>query len=190
MVAVHHGSEAELHVLKARLRGGILNKVRRGEYRCALPTGFVYNPAGNVVLDPDAQVRDSIAYFFETFARVGSASQTVQVFRREGLVFPSRLNTGVTVFRSLTASTALRILHNPLYAGAYAYGRRQYRRQPDGKHKSQKKRDCGEWLACLPNVHPGYMSAEQFQQNLRILEINSRGYAACVPAPGHRGTAA
>ena len=66
-------SEAELHVLKARLRGGILNKVRRGEYRCPLPTGFVYDEAGNVVLDPDAQIQETITYFFETFARVGSA---------------------------------------------------------------------------------------------------------------------
>jgi DNA invertase Pin-like site-specific DNA recombinase len=54
-------SEAELHVLKARLRGGILNKVRRGEYHCPLPTGFVYDEAGNVVLDPDAQIRETIA---------------------------------------------------------------------------------------------------------------------------------
>ena len=55
-------SEAELHVLKARLRGGILNKVRRGEYRCPLPTGFVYDDTGEVVLDPDSQVRETIAY--------------------------------------------------------------------------------------------------------------------------------
>ena len=61
-------SEAELHVLKARLRGGIINKARRGEYRCPLPTGLVYDEAGNVVLDPDAQVREAIAYFFETFS--------------------------------------------------------------------------------------------------------------------------
>jgi DNA invertase Pin-like site-specific DNA recombinase len=50
-------SEAELHVIKARLRGGILNKVRRGEYRSPLPTGFIYDEVGNVVLDPDAQIR-------------------------------------------------------------------------------------------------------------------------------------
>jgi len=61
-------SEAELHVLKARLRGGVLNKVRRGEYRCVLPTGFLYDATGAVVLDPDVQVRETIAYFFETFA--------------------------------------------------------------------------------------------------------------------------
>ena len=74
-------SEAELHVLKARLRGGILNKVRRGEYRCPLPTGFVYDEAGQVVLDPDRQIRETIAYFFETFSRVGSACQGGRLLR-------------------------------------------------------------------------------------------------------------
>src|SRR6202034_2090333 len=77
-------SEAELHVLKARLRGGLLNKARRGEYRSLLPTGLVYDEVGNVVLDPDKQVRESVAYFFETFSRVGSAHQTVKAFRGEG----------------------------------------------------------------------------------------------------------
>ena len=75
-------SEAELHVIKARLRGGILNKVRRGEYRCVLPTGLVYDEAGDVVLDPDAQVRETIMRFFETFERLGTASQTVKAFRK------------------------------------------------------------------------------------------------------------
>jgi DNA invertase Pin-like site-specific DNA recombinase len=129
-------SEAELHVLKARLRGGILNKVRRGEYRCVLPTGLVYDEAGDVVLDPDSQVRETIAYFFETFSRVGSAHQTIKVFRSEGLQFPSRIRRhgdSTVVFRPLTASTAIRTLHNPRYAGAYAYGRRSYPRTPDGK---------------------------------------------------------
>src|SRR5579863_115969 len=113
-------SEAELHVLKARLRGGILNKVRRGEYRCPLPTGFAYDEAGNVRLDPDSQIRDTIAHFFETFARVGSACQTVKAFRREGILFPSRRTGGATtVFRPLTASTAMRVLNNPRYAGVY-----------------------------------------------------------------------
>ncbi|WP_245306829.1 MULTISPECIES: recombinase family protein [unclassified Rhizobium] len=70
-------SEAELHVIKARLRGGILNKARRGEFRCPLPTGLVYDYSGNVALEPDMQIRETIVHFFETFSRVGSASQTV-----------------------------------------------------------------------------------------------------------------
>jgi DNA invertase Pin-like site-specific DNA recombinase len=147
-------SEAELHVLKARLRGGILNKVRRGEYRCPLPTGFVYDEVSNVALDPDAQIRDTIAHFFETFSRVGSACQTVKSFRKEGLGFPSRRTGGATVFRPLSASTAMRVLSNPRYAGVYVYGRRRYRRAADGQKKIQRKQDYGDWLACIPNAHP------------------------------------
>jgi DNA invertase Pin-like site-specific DNA recombinase len=183
-------SEAELHVLKARLRGGILNKVRRGEYRCPLPTGLVYDEAGNVVLDPDAQIRETIAYFFETFSRVGSACQTVKVFRKKGLVFPSRLRVGdACVFRPLTASTAMRMLNNPRYAGAYVYGRRRYRRAADGKKKIQRKREYGDWLACIPNAHPGYISWERFQDNLKILETNGRGYELARASPPREGAA-
>ena len=144
-------SEAELHVLKARLRGGILNKVRRGEYRCVLPTGFVYDETGNVVLDPDAQVRETIAYFFETFARVGSAHQTVKAFRDEGLRFPSRLRSPAAgvVFHPLTASAAMRTLRNPRYAGAYAYGQRvvlPYDRGQEDLPQARRER--------LARVHP------------------------------------
>ena len=183
-------SEAELHVLKARLRGGILNKARRGEYHCPLPTGFVYDEAGNVVLDPDVQIREALTYFFETFSRVGSASQTVKVFRNEGLVFPSRLRNGeAAVFRTLTASAAMRILNNPRYAGAYAYGRRQYRRAVDGKKKIQRKRKHGDWLACIPNAHPGYIGWEQFQDNLKVLETNGHGYETARSSPPREGAA-
>jgi hypothetical protein len=75
-----------------------------------------------VTFDPDSQIRETIDHFFDTFSRVGSACQTVKAFRREGLLFPSRLrNSETTVFRPLTASTAIRVLNNPRYAGAYAY---------------------------------------------------------------------
>jgi hypothetical protein len=142
------------------------------------------------VLDPDAQIREAIAYFFDTFSRVGSASQTVKVFRKEGLVFPSRLRSGdATVFRPLTASTATRILHNPRYAGAYVYGRRQYRRAADGKKTIQRKRAYGDWLACIPNAHPGYISWERFQENRKILETNGRGYEEARASPPREGAA-
>jgi DNA invertase Pin-like site-specific DNA recombinase/predicted DNA-binding protein (UPF0251 family) len=183
-------SEAELHVLKARLRGGILNKVRRGEYRCPLPTGFVYDEVGNVVLDPDLQIRESIAHFFETFLRVGSACQTVKVYRQEGLCYPSRLQGEKTpVFLPLNTSTAMRTLTNPRYAGAYVYGRRRYRRTIDGKKKTQRLHDSAEWLACIPNAHPGYISWEQFQQNLKILESNGHGYEVARASPPREGAA-
>jgi DNA invertase Pin-like site-specific DNA recombinase len=179
-------SEAELHVIKARLRGGILNKARRGEFRCPLPTGLVYDHSGNVALEPDMQVRETIVHFFETFARVGSASQTVKAFRKEGLLFPSRLHNSQTVFRPLTASTAVRVLNNPRYAGAYAYGRRQFRRAIDGK-RTVRARVNDDWLACIPDAHPGYISWEQHQENLKVLKANGHGYDAArasIPREG------
>jgi DNA invertase Pin-like site-specific DNA recombinase len=182
-------SEAELHVIKARLRGGILNKARRGEFRCRLPTGFVYDELGNVVLDPDSQVRETIAYFFETFSRVGSACQTVKVFKNEGLLFPSRMrNEKLITFQPLTASTALRTLNNPRYAGTYFYGRRHYRRTADGKNLT-RKRERDDWLACIPDAHPGYITREQFQQNLEILKTNGQGYEVARASPPREGAA-
>jgi DNA invertase Pin-like site-specific DNA recombinase len=87
-------SEAELHLLKARLRGGQLTKARSGELWLPLPVGFVYNTAGRVVLDPDQSVRDAVAHLFATFERAGSARAAVKAFTAEGLKFPSRVQTG------------------------------------------------------------------------------------------------
>jgi DNA invertase Pin-like site-specific DNA recombinase len=183
-------SEAELHVIKARLRGGILNKVRRGEYRCPLPTGLVYDEAGNVTLDPDSQIRETLAHFFETFSRVGSACQTVKAFRDEALLFPSRLRNGeTTIFRPLTVSTAIRTLHNPRYAGAYAYGRRRYSRTVEGKKKVKRQRESNEWTACIPEAHPGYISWDRFHENLKLLESNGRGYEVARASPPREGVA-
>lgn len=184
-------SEAELHVLKARLRGGILNKAKRGEYQCPLPTGLVYSETGGVVLHPDSQVRDTITYFFKTFSRVGSACQTVKTFKKEGLFFPSRIYSfgdARIVYRQLTTSTAIRMLHNPRYAGAYAYGRRKYRKTVQGNSISSI-RDHNEWLACIPDSHPGYITWEQYQENLRILESNGQGYEAARKSPPREGPA-
>lgn len=106
------------------------------------------------------------------------------------MVFPSRLRIGdTTVFRPLTASTALRTLNNPRYAGAYVYGRRRYRRGADGKRTIQKEREQRDWLACIPNAHPGYISWEQFQENLRTLEANGRPYELARASPPREGAA-
>src|SRR5215213_9791257 len=87
-------SEAELHLLKARLRGGQLTKARSGELWLPLPVGFVYDSAARVVLDPDQGVRDVVAHFFATFERTGSARATVKTFTAERLRFPSRIQSG------------------------------------------------------------------------------------------------
>ena len=183
-------SEAELHVLKARLRGGILTKARRGEFRCPLPVGLLYAPDGSVVLDPDTQVQQTIAHFFETFERVGSSHRTVRAFRKAGILFPAwirhRGTPNTLIFRPLTVSAANRVLHNPRYAGVYAFGRRRYRRTADGG-KRVEELPPEEWTACIPGAHPGYITWEKHQENLETLTRNAATYnkAQRPPREGH-----
>ena len=87
-------SEAELHVLRARLRGGILNKARRGELVISPPVGLIYNCEGALVLDPDKHVQQCLRLLFETFRSTGSAMATLKAFQRQGLQFPRRVRTG------------------------------------------------------------------------------------------------
>ena len=174
-------SEAELHVLKARLQGGILNKARRGELIMPLPIGFQYGPGGQVVLDPDRQIQESLRVFFETFRRTGSATATVKAFREQGLTFPHRvrggLNKGEVVWKRLLHSRTLWLLHNPRYAGAFFYGRTQQRRHPEGGIRYQKL-PRQEWAVFLPGAHPGYISWEQFEENQRRLFENAQAYGS------------
>src|SRR5215475_13450961 len=87
-------SEAELHVLRARLQGGILNKARRGELFVRPAIGFAYDPTGRVILDPDQQIQRTLRLLFDTFQRTGSAMATVRDFRNTGVLFPRRIHSG------------------------------------------------------------------------------------------------
>jgi len=97
-------------------------------------------------------------------------------------------NERLVTFHPLTASTALRTLNNPRYAGAYVYGRRHYRRTAEGKNVP-RKRERDDWIACIPDAHPGYITWEQYQQNLKILESNGRGYEVARASPPREGAA-
>ena len=129
-------SEAELHVLRARLQGGILNKARRGELVMRPPIGLIHNSEGRLVLDPDKQVQAAVQLLLDTFRRTGSAMATVRTFRQENLLFPRRVHQGPhqgdVVWGVLGLSQVLRILHNPRYAGAFVYGRSHTRKTVDG----------------------------------------------------------
>jgi DNA invertase Pin-like site-specific DNA recombinase len=87
-------SEAELHFIRARLRGGILSKARRGELITPLPAGLAYDAAGHVILDPDTAVRGAVAHLFATFTATGSATACVKAFNTAGLSFPWRHRMG------------------------------------------------------------------------------------------------
>jgi DNA invertase Pin-like site-specific DNA recombinase len=165
-------SEAELHVLRARLRGGIVNKARRGELEGPLPIGFVYDSNGRVVLDPDAQVQAFFRHFFATYRRAGTARATIKALRDEKVLMPRRVRTGPRrgdlVWCPLDHWRALQLLHNPRYAGAFFFGRLRTRKLADGKLRTEKlARD--EWIALLPGAHEGYISWEEFEVNQRQL---------------------
>ncbi len=180
-------SEAELHVLRARLRGGLLNKARRGDLKTPLPAGFVYAPDGRVVLDPDQQVQNAVRLLFQAFRRTGSAGQTVREFRRRGIAFPrctrGAPRNGELVWVPLTHGIVVDVLHNPRYAGAFCFGRQRVRRIPGrGLHVERLSRE--QWVACRPGAHPGYISWEEYEENLRRLAANAPAVHSGAPREG------
>ncbi len=186
-------SEAELHVLRARLRGGLLNKARRGELRCRLPVGLVYDGA-RVVLDPDIQVQDSVRLLFQTFARTGAAHATIKYFRLQGLLFPTRVAAGARqgelVWGPLSLGRAANALHNPWYAGAYAFGRSRWRKQPDGRTRHERV-PPSEWHALIRDAHPGYIAWEEHARIAHCLQAaaQSVGVARVGQGPPREGPA-
>src|SRR6202162_601550 len=173
-------SEAESHILKARMRGGQLNKARRGELEMCPPVGLVYRSDGTIGLDPDIEVQKALRLVFETFERTGSAVETVRFFHQQGLLFPRRLRVGSNKGDLLWAppqhARILQVLHNPRYAGAFAYGRTRTRHLPDGTTKVIKMARP-DWQFVMPGTHQGYIDWEHFETNQRRLADNARGFA-------------
>ena len=168
-------SEAELHVMQARMRGGLLSKARRGELQVPLPVGFLYDAQGQVMLDPDQQVQQSIRFLFESFRRLGSAGAVVKAFRDAKLLFPHRPRggpqDGELIWVKLSITQTLFVLHNPRYAGAFVFGRTRTRRTLQGAR--QQKLPQEEWHTLLRGLHPGYLSWEHYQENERRLQENA-----------------
>ncbi len=169
-------SEAELHFLRSRLRGGILAKARRGELKLQLPIGLAYDPRGQVTLDPDTGIRGALSHLFSTFASTGSAFAVVRAFRQTQLTFPGRHRSGPRAgelyWSSLSHDQVLKILHNPAYAGAYSYGRSRHTTDLDGHHHTLSK-PVDDWTVLITDHHPGYITWPQYQANQQVLAANA-----------------
>ena len=168
-------SEAELHVLRARLQGGIRNKAERGELRKALPVGLVWGEAdGEILLDPDEAIRGAIQTIFDRFAELGSVRQVWLWMRREGVQFPMRrFAHGENQWTVPTHS----VLESPVYAGAYAFGKTRRERYVDEHgHTRQRMRRLpqAEWGVLIWEHHPGYIDKATFENNRERIAANTR----------------
>src|SRR5215469_3348757 len=172
-------SEAELHFIRARLRGGQLSKARRGELIMPLPVGLVYDAAGHVILDPDTAIQGALRHLFTTFEATASATAVVKAFRAAGLSFPWRHQKGPRKgevdWQPLRHHAVLRVLHNPRYAGVFTYGRTTHQIRPGGKDSARKlPRD--QWISFIPGAHPGYITLDQYEANIAKLAANAAAH--------------
>jgi DNA invertase Pin-like site-specific DNA recombinase len=172
-------SEAELHILQARLSGGIRNKAARGELRRALPIGFVWGDAeGEVRLHPDEAVVGAIRTVFERFAEFGSVRRVWLWLRSQGLAFPSQsIHTGKIRWGSPTYTAIHQILTSPVYAGAYVYGKTRHERVVDAEgplHKRVRKLAPKDWAVFLRDHHEGFVDWPTYEANRARIAANTR----------------
>ena len=171
-------SEAELHWLRLRLTGARRRKASRGELRFLPPTGYVWGERG-LELDPDQAVRHAITTIFERFAIEPTTNAVVRWAAGAGFSVPTRRScadgTNVLTWQPLGVSRLKEILKSPIYAGAYAYGRRSEKQVlVDGEIRSIREcRDPGDWVARIQGAHEGYITWETHMRNLDKMRANS-----------------
>ncbi len=181
-------SEAELHVIRARMLGGLRNKAARGELRIALPAGLVWGEQpGEILLHPDEAVRGAITAVFERFAASGSARQVWLWLRENDLRLPS-VRDGQPAWVTAAYPAVHKILTHPAYAGAYVYGRTRGEQYiddsgaPAGRRRAVPRPE--DWRVLITGHHPGYIDWDTYLANTARLAANM------APARGGDGTGA
>ena len=171
-------AEAELHVLRLRLNGAIRHKAQRGELRRGLPVGLIWGEAdGEVRFHPDQAVTGAIRSVFAKFAELGSARQVWLWFQSEGLLFPHACPSGQILWVKPTYIALHTVLRNPVYAGAYAYGKSRCERYVDESGRVRKRVRLlprAEWSVLIPGHHPGFIDWATFEMNQARLASNCR----------------
>ncbi|HKY40340.1 MAG TPA: recombinase family protein [Polyangiaceae bacterium] len=169
-------SEAELYWMRLRLHGGQISKARRGEYAFLPPAGYEWDAAtSRFRLDPDEHVQRAVRLVFERFRLDGSAYAVARYLVRHGVELPARSAVGgVLAWGPARQTLVISMLHNPIYAGAYAWGRVERRVGLVGGQKRQRQRRLpqDEWKVCLRDRHPGYISWDEFMANKNKLLQN------------------
>jgi DNA invertase Pin-like site-specific DNA recombinase len=178
-------SEAELYLIRQRMLSGKLAKAERGELAVPLPIGYVRRPSGEAVLDPDEQAQHAVRLVFGAFRRLGTLNSVLRYLVDQRVQLPVRVHAGPAKgeieWRRPTRETLQNMLHNPAYAGYYAYGRRQVdprRKVPGRPDTGRVVKSSGEWLVLLPGRLPAYIAPEEYQANLARMAANQQTAAA------------
>ena len=180
-------SEAELHIMQQRLRQGLLNKARRGDLTFPVPMGYVRQPSGEVILDPDEQVQEVVQLMFRKFEELGTINAVLHYLVAHQIQVGIRLQSGpgkgTLVWRRPNRNMLQTLFKHPIYAGAYAYGRRRIDprcKQAGRPYTGRVVAGASEWYALLPDRQPAYISWEQYERHLAQLEANR----SCAATPG------
>ncbi|MGH2872482.1 MAG: recombinase family protein [Solirubrobacteraceae bacterium] len=187
-------SEAELHVLRARLQGGIRNKAERGELRKALPVGLVWGQEeGEILLDGDEAIRGAIQTIFDRFAELGSVRQVWLWMRRESIQFPlRRWERDELQWVAPTYHQIHSVLESPVYAGAYVFGKTRRERYVDehGQTRQRMRRlPQAEWGVLIWEHHPGYIDKATYETNRARIAANTRPRAHQAEGAVREGSA-
>jgi DNA invertase Pin-like site-specific DNA recombinase len=182
-------SELELHTIRARLMGGLLNKAQRGELALTLPIGLVRDPLGRVNKHPNQEVQSRLDLVFSTFLQVKAACRVVRALDDHDLLLPRRDRFGDLVWRKPTTAAVLAILKNPAYAGAFVYGRTRTVRRPGAAHEPvQKQLPMDEWKIRIPDKYPAYINWATYETIQGMIRDNHSEYdrnkTRGVPRPG------
>jgi len=165
-------SEAELHYLHARMRGGLENKARRGDLKFHIPVGYVYDDFDQLIKDPDENVQAVVRLIFDTYARFHTCQRTLKELRSQHILFPKKDRTGYNrhtlQWREITHVHILHMIHNPIYAGIYQFGLRKSSKTLHGYHTV--KQDKSKCIAYIENHHEAYISMEQYNLNQQYLD--------------------
>ncbi len=172
-------SEVELFTMRNRLERGRLHKAERGELVLNVPCGYLKLTTGEVVLDPDEQARSTVQSVFDKFDELGSFSRVYHYFRQNKMCMGTRIQAGPRrgelEWRPPSRAMLARMLHHPIYAGAYSYGRRRvdHRRTAEGTGKVRmRSAPMAEWLVLQWDRLPAYITWERYLANQRRLEQN------------------
>lgn len=164
-------SEMELHTMKTRLERGRMNKAERGELFHDVPVGYVLNSAGLPEKDPDQQARSLVELVFDKFDELGSNYALHRYFVSKQIRLPFRdSSSGEVDWRVPGKGTLYGLLHHPLYAGAYSYGRQVKDKRSKKKYKRYLVPE--QWKVLIPDMYPAYITWERFLQNLQRLREN------------------